>query len=398
MNTLSLLLKKLNQEVINLHSREELFDQKKDDDLIIIDLHIDAGSGREYIVELTAQNPGQSILAIGDKNNMEEALLAMEAGSSDYIVKPIQPARLTKSVEALLTDPGGAAPSPAHNQGHEAPVMMPLAASDNTLFCNSAAMQKIADCIPFLAPINLPMSIFGSDKSGKEDFITKICSEAGLSEDSILKLDLTEFGVKEKLNAEEADLLNVFASMGLEAGAVILENAQNLSEEAQKNVLGLISGTAAVSENDGSGYRLFLSFSENANLSEFNAELMAFIDSMNLSIPRLSERSEDLLEILQHFFKNEVGPESKLNISRPALNQLKAYKWPGGYEELHRLVKEYISPGADQLFSSDQLPSYMKSGETSVQLLTVKGGDEATDRSYSCFEELVDDHIAALAL
>ena len=149
-------------------------------------------------------------------------------------------------------------------------------------------------------------------------------------------------------------------------GTLYIRHAEYLSEPNQKKIIQLIEERRIDGEGqDGErviDVRFVFSFSipvEDATAQGMiSDEFFTCVTVMPLYLPILNERHEDVLSLVHLMLceKDRGGSNKEYTISSVGAEMLERYNWPGGYEELIKVVENHMNTQQSQLISADNLP------------------------------------------
>jgi DNA-binding NtrC family response regulator len=247
------------------------------------------------------------------------------------------------------------------------------------LIGQSEGIRKVRTFIDKLASIKCAVLIYGEAGSGKktvaklihqksrcrgEPFITVHCSSTS---DTVIGSEL--FGhVKGAFTDANRDRDGVFIEAG--KGTVFLDGIHFLSQSLQSSILYVLEnnkirriGSAKYQTTDA---RVIVG--TNANLEKiFRKDLFFLLSSVEIRIPPLRERTEDLPLLVEHFLKKHYG-HFKVAIGDDLLDAFKAYAWPGNITQLkNEIDRIVIAAGGSQVLRASMFhPDHQEKKSRSV--------------------------------
>lgn len=356
LEALSLLLEIHGYEVITASSPEQAVDlaDKMRVSLVIQDMNFTADTtsgeeGKALFAQLRQLNPDLPIILITAWTDLEQAIELVKQGAADYIAKPWDDRKLLTSI-ANLVELGQSREDSQQLKRHRLSQRGTIeAASAVGLIYASQAMQRIVDMGMQVAKSDVAVLITGPNGSGKEKIAELIQSQSVLHKKPFIKLncgalpaDLIEaelFGAevgaytgatKQRIGRFEA----------ADGGTLFLDEIGNLSYSGQTKLLRVLQ--TGEFERLGSTKTLHTNVrvisATNADIpamivkGDFREDLYYRLNVIELSLPPLAERTEDVAPLVAHFL-----PQRQISLAAEA--QLKRHLWPGNVRELENVCK-----------------------------------------------------------
>ena len=315
-------------------------------DLCLTDLSLPDGSGLELLRHISIHYPELPVAMITAHGNMESAVAAMKAGAFDFVAKPVDLSALRTLVESALRLRGRTVPNDAP-PGAESP-----------LLGDSTAMQQIRALIIKLARTQAPVFITGESGTGKELAARQIHAQGPRRDGPFVPVncgaiphDLVEselFGHKKgSFSGAVADKDGLFqAACG---GTLFLDELADLPLSAQVKLLRAIQekcvrpvGAAREVAVD---VRLISAshrdLAQEVTNGRFRQDLFYRINVIELRLPALRERPEDISLLAQHILQRLAADSGRapLPLSDTALMALRCYPFPGNVRELENILE-----------------------------------------------------------
>ncbi len=330
-------------------------------DLCLTDMRLPDGNGIDFVKKVQQEFPHIPIAVITAHGNMDTAIEAMKAGAFDFISKPVELEDLRKITAAALKlqhEP---------QSPEEGPVLLGDAPSFKTL------KNKIAK----LARSQAPVYISGESGTGKELVARAIHQQGPRSSEAFVPVncgaipsELMEsefFGHKRgSFTGATADKQGLFQAAN--GGTLFLDEVADLPLDMQVKLLRAIQEKAVrpvgSQQEDKIDVRVLSAthkdLSEEVKSGNFRNDLFYRINVIQLDIPPLRERQEDIKVLSEHFLKHFAAeldlPAAKL--SKEGLKALHNYPFPGNIRELENILERaYTLCDNDQIGPEDlQLP------------------------------------------
>lgn len=356
LQALSLLLEIHDYEVLTCSSPEQAVQivDKLRVSLVIQDMNFtsDTTSGEEgklLFNTLRELNPNLPIILITAWTDLEQAVELVKAGAADYVAKPWDDQKLLTSIANLLEIGKSRASSDklAKQQQHAAPAKEAAAAIG--LVFESAAMQSLVEMSIQVAKSDISVLVTGANGVGKEKIAELIHAQSTLRDKPFVKVncgalpaDLIE---AELFGAEAgaytgANKSRVGRFEAADGGTLFLDEIGNLSYEGQTKLLRVLQ--TGQFERLGSvqtqQVNVRVISATNSDLpaeirqGRFREDLFYRLNVIELEIPALSNRSDDVMPLVKHFLPNR-------DISIAAEQALTNHSWPGNVRELENACK-----------------------------------------------------------
>ncbi len=348
-------------------------------DIVLLDMNFVAGlnTGNEGIFWLNKiKEIDNSIMVIlitayGDVNLAVEA---MKQGASDFILKPWDNDKLIITINNVLKlkYSNEKIKSLENKQDHLNEI---INKSIDPLIGESQGFKQIQNLISKVAKTDANILIFGENGTGKELVAREIHKQSKRSTHSLVNIDVGTlpdtlfeselFGYKKGAftDAKEDRTGKIKVA---ENGTLFLDEISNLSYSNQAKLLTILQQKRVnpVGSNQSYPVDFRLICATNKDLKQllienlFREDLLYRINTIQIDIPPLRERKEDIPLLTDHFltFYKKKYDKVNLKVSNDANEQLMRYYWPGNIRELkHTIEKAVILSESNILRSSDFL-------------------------------------------
>jgi two-component system response regulator PilR (NtrC family) len=359
-------------------------------DLCLTDMRLPDGSGMDLITHISQRFPETPVAMITAHGNVEAAVEALKAGAFDFVTKPVDLGVLRRLVQNAL------------DLGEQRRVQQP---ATNRLVGDSARMQQLRATISKLARSQAPVYIAGESGVGKE-LVARLIHEQGARSNGpfvpvncgAIPSELMEselFGHKKgSFTGAHADKEGLFQTAN--GGTLFLDEVAELPLHLQVKLLRVIQEKnvrpVGASIEVPLDVRILSATHKNlARLVEegkFRHDLYYRINVIELPVPPLRERREDILQIAESILKRlaselgEVLPE----LSEKSRAALVAYPFPGNVRELENILERAVAlcdgvhievadlslptvalgDGADKGLSQDRPPSARSASDAAL--------------------------------
>jgi DNA-binding NtrC family response regulator len=324
-------------------------------DLVIQDMNFqrEATSGAEGIAlfrEIRAAQPDVPIVLLTAWMHLETAVELVKAGAADYIAKPWDDARLLTSVRNLLDLASARAEAGAlRARNREARARLAARFDLKGAVYESEAMHALVTMATQVAHADVPVLITGPNGAGKEVLADIVQGNSERAGEPYLKVNLAalpnELIEAELFGTEAGAFTGARARTGrfeaADGGTLFLDELATLSGGGQAKLLRVLQTGEfeRLGANTTRRTRVRVIAATNANLRQairtgaFREDLFYRLSVIELEVPPLAERREDILPLARHFLEPgfELTPEAGAALMRHA--------WPGNVRQLQNVIK-----------------------------------------------------------
>ena len=345
----------------------------EDPDLVMLDVKIPGSDGLELLKQIRVERPRQMVVIMTAHGSTETAIEAMKRGAYDYIMKPFETEMLNTVVsKALLSarlnkrvDSGI-----AENNGKK---QAKQSAADR-IIGQSGAMHEVCKKIGQVAPREVPVLIRGESGTGKElvaralwqhstrnnkPFLAVNCAAIpeNLLEGELFGHERGAFTGAEsrKLGKfEQADNGTLFLD---EVGDMSIATQAKILRVLQNNTFERVGGLETIRVN----VRILAATHQNLEKlireGGFREDLYYRLRVMEIVLPPLRERREDIPEIVHYFLHRhrEALSSQAQSISQKAMDAICAHDWPGNIRQLENVVRRAMVLCNGSIVSTDHL-------------------------------------------
>jgi two-component system response regulator AtoC len=249
----------------------------------------------------------------------------------------------------------------------------------------SPSMRTLERSIADIAPTDIPVLLVGESGTGKEVAALEIHRLSRRWDEAFVKCGcagLTPDSLAARLRCGDGSTGNRTTG----GGSLFLDEISYLDLASQARLLDMLpDGTGVTAENHVS---MRIISSTTRNLEEemrggrFREELYYRINGVNLRLPPLRQRKDDISGLLDFFLKKYASlfgrPEPRL--SSPTVDLLLSYSWPGNIRELENVARKIIALGNEQMAVCDLTPGILpKAAEFAPN--SSSGNNHATGQS-----------------
>ncbi len=376
-----LLLKKHAQKVIiETDPRQVPFLMNNDTyDVILLDMNFskDITSGKEgfdLLQKILSIDPKAVVILITAFGDVEMAVRALKEGATDFVLKPWQNEKLlaTMSAAIKLKKSYREVDSLTASRNELVKELNDSSSSSKDILGDSPAMRSVFNIIDKVARTDANVLILGENGTGKE-LIARAIHQRSMRKDNVyISVDMgavTEtlfeselFGHKKGAFTDaREDRIGRFEFAN--KGTLFLDEIGNLSMPMQSKLLTVLQNrqVVRVGTNNPIPIDIRLICATNMPLEEmvkngdFRQDLLYRINTVEIHLPPLRERGDDISLLAQHF--SDMYAKKYRKPARPipanTLRKLQQYHWPGNVRELQHAIERAIIMSEDDTLSPD---------------------------------------------
>lgn len=374
-----LLLKKQYSNVITRNNPREINQliSTENIDLIVLDMNYrigfnDGKEGMYWLKHILQIKPKMVVVLMTAYGEVELAVDCLKNGAFDFILKPWTNEKFLATINAGLE---------LNKTNHKVEILehtTKAITKDSTqqfgsVIGSSEAMQDVMNTINKVSDTDANILILGENGTGKQHIAREIHKQSQYAKGPFIHVDLgsiTEslfeselFGHKKGAFTDAHEDKPGRFEMA-ENGTIFLDEIGNLPINLQAKLLTVIQDrkTTRLGEAKERHFNARLLFATNAPLSQWVAEgkfrqdLLFRINTVEMTIPPLRKRVEDIPVFVEHYlsmFKSKYH-KSHLTITKEAIDVLKQHHWPGNVREIqHTIERGVIMANEHEITPSD---------------------------------------------
>jgi len=363
-------------------------------DILLMNQPAGSTQGLDLVAEVKIFHPHTAVIAMTASGSVNTAVEAMRCGASDYLMKPFAMDNLLTALErassSLLMDA-------ATRQLRE---KLKLSQGLGAMIGRSGEMEKVYRILSKVAQSSHPVLILGESGTGKELVARTIHAYGPNAEKPFLPVDCGSLaptlieselfgyvkGAFTGANRTRDGLL-----VAAEGGTVFLDEIGELLPDLQAKLLRALQEREVrpVGATHSVPVRARIVAATNRNLVEmvengtFRKDLFYRLNVVNLKLPPLRSRKEDIPLLAAHFLERlsrERG--QKYTLDDEVLRTMMRYDWPGNVRELENSVEHACTMGTGPVLSLGDLPTQLQNQAMEARrAAAVVPGTEAEDRN-----------------
>lgn len=344
--------------------------EKEDFALVISDIKMPKLSGTELLKQALQLKPDTTFVMISGHADIDMAVDCLKEGAYDFISKPIDINRLITSVKNALNKEKLASEN-KHLQTENKTLKKKIN-KKYQMVGDSPALKKIQDMIDKVASSDARVLITGPNGAGKELVAHAIHAQSDRSKGPMIEVncaaipsELIEselFGhVKGSFTGAIKDKQGKFELAN--NGTIFLDEIGDMSLVAQAKVLRALqeSKVSPVGSDKEIKVDVRVLAATNKNMQaeieagRFREDLYHRLSVIEIYVPPLEERKEDIQMLVEHFSKliaDEQGNATKV-FDPEAIKSLENFNWTGNIRELRNIVERLIILGGNPVSAED---------------------------------------------
>lgn len=353
-------------------------------DLILMDVRMANVSGLEALQKIKEFNPSIPIIIMTAYSSVDKAVEAMKLGAYDYLTKPLNFEELRITIERAMKH--------LELTMENARLREELSSqfSFSAIIGTSPSMKRVMETAKIAAPTDATILITGESGTGKELFARAIHSNSTRKNNQLASVNcaaLNETLLESELFGHEkgaftgADKKRDGLFLHADRGTVFLDEIGEIPQSMQVKLLRVIQEREIqrVGSDKPIKVDVRIIVATNRNLEEeveqgnFRDDLFYRLNVININVPPLRDREEDIPLLAQHFLSvySKKNRKQFKGFSPMAMDALTKYQWPGNVRELENAIERAIILSMGQYISEKDLPAnVMKEYQAEASLQT----------------------------
>ena len=350
--------------------------ESREFDLVLLDLIMPEMSGLEVLDEIRGRDRELPVFLITAYGSVEVAVSALKAGASDYFAKPWDNEKLLIEIDRMISK------RRLERENRQLKRALKQRYAFPNIVGKSERMLRILDLVAQVAPSRSTILITGETGTGKELIAKAIHANSTRADHTFVPvnsssipadlLESTLFGhVKGSFTGAIASTKGLFLIAN--QGTIFFDEIGTISLETQAKLLRVIQEKEFMPVGSSETVRVDVRIlaATNSDLKKlvddgrFREDLYYRLNVINLVLPPLRERKEDIPALVEHFFneycrENEKflneRRESLLRFEPDAMQILMDHNWPGNVRELENVVERAVVLASGSIVPVDVLP------------------------------------------
>lgn len=342
-------------------------------DAVILDLKIPHISGMEFLKKVQGVSCDTPVIILTGHGGVDEAVEAMKRGAYDFLTKPVNIEKLALIINRAIEE---------RKRKDREKVLESLVDEKynfENIVGNSKAFQEVLKMVRQVAPTDATVLITGESGTGKEVIANAIHLNSRRAKNPIVKVHcaaLPETLLESELFGHEKGAFTGAISRKrgrfelADSGTIFLDEIGEISQSVQVKLLRVLQEHEfeRVGGEETIKVDIRVIAATNRDLKQlveegkFREDLYYRLNIINIHIPPLRERKEDIPLLIDYFLKfyNKKHNKNIQGIKEDALVILQNYRWPGNVRELQNLIENLVILCNKKMITEDILPKYLK--------------------------------------
>ncbi len=355
---------------------------EKDFDIVLADIKMPGMDGMEMHRRIRALPHIPIVIIMTAFASVDTAVLALKEGAFDYVTKPFDPDDLSHLIRNAATQVA----LKAENENLKEHVTTLVDVED--IVGESEPLKKVLKEVEKVALADSSVIITGESGTGKElvaraihsnsprKYFPLISVHCGALSESLLESELfghekgafTGAAFNRKGRFEMAD-----------GGTIFLDEIGTISAKMQVELLRVLESKTFIrvggNKEISSDFRVICAtnrdLKEMVNNGTFREDLYYRLNVVNIKIPPLRERPDDVPKLVNHFIKKYCTSMSRdmISIDSAAMKHLESFDYPGNVRELENMIERAIVVGSGKVIKLKDLPMGREVISSSIESL-----------------------------
>jgi DNA-binding NtrC family response regulator len=346
-----------------------------DVDVVIMDQMIPGSSGIEIFKELKKDDPEIKAIFLTAFGTIEAAIEAIKLGALDYLQKPFNNIELKHKVDRVIKE------KKLNRENTQLKRTLDDRFSFDNIIGRSPLLKKILGIVESVADSNSTVLITGESGTGKELIAKAIHTNSNRKNNSFSPFNSSNipatlfesllFGYKKgAYTGAASDKKGIFEEA--DGGTIFFDEIANLTPETQAKILRVLQekeiqplGSNQIKKVD---VRILaatnIDLMNKVKSGEFREDLYYRLNIINIHLPPLRERKEDIPVLAETFIKRFSRENKKplKSMNDVFLKLLLEYDWPGNIRELQNAMLRAVLLSNTDILTPDSLPTEITNG------------------------------------
>lgn len=382
--TLKILLAADGEEALQ-HIRHESVD------ILLTDLKMPRLDGMELLTKVRQESPETEVVMLTGHGTVESAVDAMKAGAFDYLIKPINIDELNLLVDRILNN------RELKNENAELREQVQERFGMDNIVGRSEVMTQVFSRVKTVAPSRANILIYGESGTGKELIANAIHQNSPRRHRSFVKINCGALPLtlleSELFGYEKGAFTGAVKTKPgrfelADGGTILLDEIGETGPEFQVRLLRVLQeGTferVGGTETLRTDVRVIAAtnkrLDELVRTGEFREDLYYRLKVVEINLPPLRERREDIPLLVDHFLEEfaRYYDKPKPKVANRAMSLLQNYGWPGNVRQLRNVLEGTVVMSGSEITAHD-LPDEIRQDGGNVQYVQIEAGTPLRD-------------------
>jgi two-component system response regulator HydG len=338
-------------------------------DMVLVDVIMPRMDGLTLLPKLKAMMPDVPVIMMTAYGSIENAVNALKAGAADYLTKPLDVEEVLIKVERHLEA------ARLSRKIREQAERLGERFDFSALMGQSRPMRHLKETLALVAPAEATVLITGESGTGKEVVAQIIHQNSRRAEGPLIKINcaaLPENLLESELFGHERGAFTGASARregrfkAADGGSIFLDEVGELSQGTQAKLLRVLQEGEFSSLGSDKTLKVDVrviaatnrDLAQAVSEGEFREDLYYRLNVVNLEMPPLRQRGEDVVSLAEDFLRrfNEKNRRDIKGFNPEARRMLLAYAWPGNVRELLNAVERAVIMAQGHLIEPSDLP------------------------------------------
>jgi len=343
-------------------------------DVVIMDLMIPGTSGIEIFKQLTKTDPAIKVIFLTAYGTIESAIEAIKLGAVDYLQKPFNNVELRHKIDRVIKE------RQVKKENIRLKKTLNQRFSFSNIIGNSQALKHTLELVENVAPTHSTILITGESGTGKELIAKAIFSHSLRRNNPFFSFNSSNipstlfesilFGHKKgSFTSAHMDKKGIFEEA--DGGTLFLDEIANLDTETQAKILRVLQEKEIQPLGGSRAFKVDVriiaatnvDLMEKVRSGQFREDLYYRLNIINIHLPPLRERLEDIPLLADHFMKKYADENEKptMRMDPDFIRTLMEYRWPGNIRELENSIQRAVILAQGTTLRAENLPPEINS-------------------------------------
>jgi len=331
--------------------------------MVLLDLIMPQRDGMEVLREIRQIDPGLPVIIVSGAASTLNIVTAMKSGATDFLCKPIAHEDLQKAIRGALENRTTIQP---------VPLAAPSSAKTKVFLGSNPRMKEIHSLVGHIGWSEAPVLIQGETGSGKEVLARELHSNSPRAGKIFLKLNCaalpSELVESELFGYERGAFTGAFQKKAgmfeaADGGTILLDEIGDMDVRLQAKLLQVLQDREfqRIGGKDTIKVDVRVMSATHRDLERaieertFREDLYYRLNVINIQLPPLRERKEDIVPLAEYLLKRHAVPGKAVTLTTDLRHAMMTYPWPGNVRELENMVRKLIVLGDPNLIARELL-------------------------------------------
>ncbi len=319
---------------------------------VVLDMIMPGTDGIQTLKEIQHIAPGLPVIMMSDAASSANIIDAMKSGATDFLLKPVKPEDLRRSLKTICEVQTVTTSMPPRREA--------VGGKKQVFFGSSPYMQELQRVIHRIGWSEVPVLIQGETGVGKEVIARELHAQSPRANRPLLKLNCaalpSELIESELFGYERGAFTGAFQKKpGMfelaDGGTILLDEIGDMEFKLQAKLLQVLQDQEfqRLGGKDTIRVDVRVIAATHRELDKaiaqntFREDLYYRLSVINIQVPPLRERKEDLIQIAEVLLKKHTPPRSHAIPFPLSLRQIfLGYDWPGNIRELENVIRKFL--------------------------------------------------------